>query len=425
MTQLRLTALLAGCVSVAAVGAAGAGGFNRGTANLDGLYGTGNFGIYSGVTYVSPGRSYETASGLVVDGAVGPPPIRPFAQTDLEFAGDYYVPYASVGGRLMGNLSCVGSYSQPYGADSEYTGDIRYHIAEQTLSSNEYGLTCGYGFDLAKGRLSVIGGVFYETIEFGQARNFETAFGPMVVQGNSRIDIESEAWGYRFGIGYEIPEIALKAQLMYRSQTNHDASGRYTNTPFTQLAVLANNAVPGTFTAGQVGNFALATGGLAGSTSATTSGSLPQSVELSLQSGIAPDWLAFGTIKWTDWSVLQQLQLVEGINGTTFSTSRFFFNDGWTVTGGVAHRFNEMVAGSLSLTWDKGVTSGWDTLTDTWTVGAGVSFDPNENMNFRLGGAAIYFTDGVKSQTASAVDYTATSPSEWGFAFMASGSLKF
>ena len=58
MTHLRLTALLAGCVSVAAVGAASAGGFSRGSANLDGLYGTGDFGIYSGATYVSPGRSY-------------------------------------------------------------------------------------------------------------------------------------------------------------------------------------------------------------------------------------------------------------------------------------------------------------------------------------------------------------------------------
>ena len=418
MTHLRLTALLAGCVSVAAVGAASAGGFNRGSANLDGLYGTGDFGIYSGVTYVSPGREYETVGGLVIDGTWPGPPapgIRPFEQSNLEFSDDYWVPYASVGGRLMGDLSCVGSYSQPYGADSSYTGDITYHIAEQTLSSNEYGLTCGYGFDLSKGRLSVIGGVFYETIEYGQARNFEQAFGSMIVQGDSRIDIESQTWGYRLGVGYEIPEIALKAQLMYRSQTDHEATGMYTNTPFAALAGLA------------LGNPALglALYGANYSTTATTNGSLPQNVELSVQSGIAPGWLAFGSIKWTDWSVLQQLQLVEGIQGTTFSTSRFFFNDGWTVTGGAAHRFNDMVAASLSLTWDKGVTSGWDTLTDTWTIAGGVSIDPNPNVNFRFGGAAIYFTDGFKSNTSSAIDYTAYSPAEWGFALSASGSVKF
>ena len=161
----------------------------------------------------------------------GPPApgLRPFSQDDIEFGGDYAVPYASVGGRVAGDLNCVGSYSQPYGADSEYSGPITFHVAEQTLSTNEFGLTCGYGFDLSKGRLSVIGGAFYETIEYGQARNFETAF------ANSRRQ------PCRFGLqapripgraGLRNPRDSAKAQLMYRSQTNHDATGEYTNTPF-------------------------------------------------------------------------------------------------------------------------------------------------------------------------------------------------
>lgn len=408
MILLRLNSLvLAGCVSLAAVGTAGAGGFNRGSANLDGLYGTGDLGLYTGITYVSPGRSYSNARGLVVSG--GAP--APFSQDNIEFAGDYVVPYASVGGRIAGDVSCVGSYAQPFGADSEYSGDITFHVAEQTLEAHEYGLTCAYGFDLAKGRLLVIGGGFVETIEYGQARNFEAAFGPAVVTGDSRIDLESDDVGYRLGVGYEIPEIALKAQLMYRSQTDHDAEGMYSNTPFPQLAAGQGlNPVP------YLGF---------SSTSATASASLPQSVELSLQSGIAPGWLAFGSVKWTDWSILKQIQLVEGINGAAFSTTRFFFKDGWTVTGGIGHKFNDKLGGSLSLTWDKGVTSGWDALTDTWTVAGGLAYDVNEKFQIRGGGAAIYITDGEKSNTASLVDYTASAPSEWGYAVSASASLKF
>ncbi|MGO6993925.1 transporter, partial [Rhizobium johnstonii] len=33
----------------------------------------------------------------------------------------------------------------------------------------------------------------------------------------------------------------------------------------------------------------------------------PESLEIKLQRGNAPDWLAFGSVKWTNWSVLQSV----------------------------------------------------------------------------------------------------------------------
>lgn len=401
MKSLHVTALLAGCATLAAVGTADAGGFNRGQANLEGLYGPTQIGLYAGVTYVSPERSYDTITGLIPN-VPGPPPAVPFSQTDQQFANAYTVPYASVGGRLFGDVNCVGSYAQPFGADSEYSGPITFHTASQKLTTNEYGLTCAYGFDLSKGRLSVIGGAFYETIDYGQARNF-ALFG---ISGDSRVDLTADAWGYRLGVGYEIPEYAVKAQLLYRSQTNLDATGEYTNTPF---AILAQNPIYG----------------VAMEAPASASASLPQSIDLTVQSGIAEGWLAFGSIKWTDWSVLTDIQVVEGLFGQPFSTTRFFFEDGWTVTGGVGHRFNPSLSGSLSLTWDKGVSTGWDTLTDTWTVAGGLAYDVNSNIQLRAGGAAIYFTEGTKSQVAGLLDYTAHSPAEWGYALSVSAAAKF
>jgi len=400
------SAMVAMATSVALASAAQAGGFNRGSANLDGLF-SDSLGIYGGVTYVAPGRSYTSVSGVRVVGGVP----GAFAQGAVEFGDSFAVPYASVGGEILENAACVGSYSQPYGADSTYSGAITYHIAAQSLATRELGLTCSYRYDLGKGRLSFIGGVFNEHIEYDQARNFNLAFGTV---GDSKINVTSDAWGYRLGMAYEIPEIALKASLLYRSQTDHKASGTYTNTPFAVLATAAGAPAP-----------LIAAYGANTSATATTNASLPQSVELSLQSGIAPGWLAFGSVKWTQWSVLQSITLTEGIANQPFSTSRFFFKDGWTVTGGVAHRFNEKLAASASLTWDKGVSTGWDTLTDTWTIAGGVAYDVNESVQLRLGGAAINFSSGTKSQTASAVDYTATSPNEWGYALSAAASVKF
>jgi long-chain fatty acid transport protein len=416
MKRLHITALLAGCVTSAAVGTAVAGGFNRGVANLDGLYldGDPRLGLYAGATYVAPQRTYDSVSGVVIVG--GAP--QPFSQGTVEFANDYTIPYASVGGRVFGDVNCVGSYTQPFGADSEYTGPITFHTASQSLETNEYGLTCAYGFDLAKGRLSVIGGGFYETVDYSQARNFTAAFG---VPGDSSVALDSGAWGYRIGVGYEIPEYALKVQLLYRSQTNHDATGEYSNTPFRTLAI-AQGVPPAV---------ANALYGDAMSAPASATASLPATVDLTWTTGLptpGKNWAAFGSIKWTDWSVLEDIQVVEGIAGQPFSTTRFFFDDGWTITGGIGHRFDEFdprLSGSLAVTWDKGVSTGWDTLTDTWTFGGGFAYNVTDKFQVRAGGAAIYFTEGTKYQTASPVDYTATSPAEWGYALSLSASGTF
>ncbi|WP_417413469.1 OmpP1/FadL family transporter [Hoeflea sp.] len=413
MNRIPLKSIVAGlAASVVLTSSAMAGGFNRGSANLDGLF-SDSLGVYSGVTYVAPGRSYSSVSGVRVVGGVA----GAFAQGGVEFGDSFVVPYASFGGEIVENAACVGSYAQPYGADSTYSGAITYHIAAQSLATRELGLTCSYRYDLGKGRLSFIGGVFNEYIEYDQARNFNLAFANV---GDSKINVTSDAWGYRLGMAYEIPEIALKASLMYRSQTDHKATGMYTNTPFATLATAANAVAPGTYSVAELAAYGANT-----SATATASASLPQSVELSIQSGIAPGWLAFGSVKWTDWSVLGRIDLVEGINGRQFSTSRFFFKDGWTVTGGLAHRFNDQLAASASVTWDRGVSSGWDTLTDQWTLAGGVAYDVNEKVQLRAGGAAIHFAGGRKSNTSSAVDYTATSPSEWGYALSASAAIRF
>ncbi len=123
--------------------------------------------------------------------------------------------------------------------------------------------------------------------------------------------------------------------------------------------------------------------------------------------------------------MLQRIELVEGMAGQTFSSTNFYFEDGWTVTGGVGHKFNDKLGASLSVTWDKGVSTGWDTLTDTWSFGGGVAYDFTDKFQLRAGGAAIYFTDGDKDKIANALDYTATSDNEWGYALSLSGSLKF
>jgi long-chain fatty acid transport protein len=266
-----------------------------------------------------------------------------------------YATFGATGAvNLVGDLRCAGTYAQPFGADADY-GSSRIVLGTGTttsssLKSNELGLSCGYGFDAGLGKVHVIGGVFHQSLDYSEIRGF----------GAATINMDDASLGYRLGVGYTIPEYAVKASLMYRSSVEHRLTGIQTvgATPFN---VYAN---------------------------ATT----PQSVKLSVQSGIAPGWLAFGSVEWTDWSVLQQVEVRLTATGTPAPgapTVDAFFKDGWTVTGGVGHKFNDLFSGSFSVTWDKGVSAQRAGLqsgfSDTWTFAAGAAFTPNENASIRAG----------------------------------------
>ena len=374
MTSVRLTALLAGCVSLAAAGTAGAGGFSRGNADTDILFEEGNFNMRSSVTIVSPQREYKTISSPLLGGTV--------AATDGTYSDGYAIPNIAIKLNLAEDLRCAGTYTQSFGSGADYgtqattaglidaTGTMR-----EGFTSNEFGATCGYKFDLAKGRVWLLGGGFLQDFDYSQTVRFSTPFPvPPLAGGTGTLSFRDEYQpGYRLGVAYEIPEIALRAQLMYRSAVDHSPSG------------------------GSSDNFTarLPDGTVAGIAPTAGTGTLPQSVELKVQSGVAPGWLAFGSVKWTDWSVLDTLdyQILAGpLAGPR--QLEYYFRDGWTVTGGIGHAFNETISGSMGLSWDRGVSTTEDALTDTYTLFGGVALKDKLGGELRFGGAVTYLTSG-------------------------------
>lgn len=191
---------------------------------------------------------------------------------------------------------------------------------------------------------------------------------------------------------------------MYRSAVDHNAEGS-----FFSGAPLVNIGIP-----------------LGSEYDASGTGTLPQSLEFSLQSGIAPGWLAFASVKWTDWSVLQTLNYT--IEGLAFGADvdqqkNFFWRDGWTITGGVGHQITEKVSGALSLTWDRGVGTGADIFSDTWTLGAGAQIKHGPGV-LRIGAAASYLTSGEQS-VADGADFDATADGDWAYALSANYRISF
>ncbi|CDX28819.1 Membrane protein involved in aromatic hydrocarbon degradation [Mesorhizobium plurifarium] len=398
MNILRLKALAgAGCFSIALIGAAmhpaHAGGLERGGYDIDLLFDPAPVATEAEATYVMPDRKYKNARGaLGADLGLG---------TTADGAEPYWVPRIGVKARVVQGVDCMIDYSQPWGAHTAPGANWNGAASniETDIKSNNYAGTCSYKFDAGKGQLRFIGGVFYQDIS--GFKESLVGFNPITFQPLSgRVDLDASGWGWRAGIAYEIPDIALRASLVYNSQVKLDnISGALT--------------LPD---------------GLGGTTSTPIYGStqyMPDSVELKLQSGIAPGWLAFGSIKWVNWSVLQSVPICPtqsvpssfcftGSKGAVTSLD-LMYRDGWTVSGGIGHKFNDQWSAAGQLTWDRGTSHGYGAQTDTWTLGGGVAYTPSPNVEIRLAGVIGVMTSGHSGTLAGENGYVAGEDASYDF----------
>jgi long-chain fatty acid transport protein len=389
---LKISAL-AFLASASVMSAAQAGGFARGTADTDIIYEEGNFNIRAGATIVVPNRAYATINGAPA--------------TDSSFAKAYVIPSAAVKLNINEDLRCAGTFTQSNGASSEYGPQAiaagKLTGASGTVSTNfttnEAGLTCGYKINAGKGQFWLLGGVYAEAFDYAEVVEFGPFAGPL---NGSRATLAFDGeykLGYRLGAAYEIPEYALRAQLMYRSAVTHTPDGSFTF--------------------------------LGGTLPAVGLGTLPQSVELKLQSGVAPGWLVFGSVKWTDWSVLDTLDYTIAGPGPIGGDKikEFYFRDGWTVSGGVGHAFTENVSGALSLTWDRGTSTTEDHLTDSYTLAGGVSLKDKLGGELRFGGGVSYLTSGSvalnPASPGAGASFASTVDGDWAYALSASYKTKW
>ncbi|TPI15809.1 transporter [Mesorhizobium sp. B4-1-3] len=377
MNILRLKALAgAGCFSIILIGAAlhpaHAGGLERGGYDIDLLFDPAPVATEAEATYVMPDRKYKNARGP------GGADLSPLGfSTSADGAEPYWVPRIGVKAQVVQGVDCMFDYSQPWGAHTApgSTWSGAFSNIETDIKSDNYAATCSYKFDAGKGQLRFIGGVFYQDIS-----GFKESLVNLLPALTGRVDLEASGWGWRAGVAYEIPEIALRASLVYNSQVKLDnISGTLT------LPAILGGANP-----------------IYGATQ-----HMPDSVELKLQSGIAPGWLAFGSIKWVNWSVLQSVPICyvgtatsDCFTGGPLSGSQqvtsldLMYRDGWTVSGGIGHKFNDQWSAATQLTWDRGTSHGYGAQTDTWTLGGGVAYTPQPNIEVRLAGAIGVMTSG-------------------------------
>ncbi|MEH6692860.1 MAG: OmpP1/FadL family transporter [Pseudorhizobium pelagicum] len=373
--------ILALAASCALTSTALAGGLERGGYNIDLLFDEGRFAAESAVTFVAPQRELKNVRD------VDTTPFNPAGTTagggnlnslpnTADGSESYWVPRIGAKAAIGDAADCMFDYSEPWGAHKNQGRNWAgaNEDIETKVESRNYAVTCSYRFDAGPGQLRLIGGTFYQEVYGFQERLVQgIPFTSAGTTGVGRLDLEGDGWGWRAGIAYEIPEYAFRASLVYNSEVKLDD-------------------ITGTLDLSQVN----------GTPAFDVHGAqnMPDVIELKVQSGIAPDWLAFGSVKWTDWSQFQKIPFCTAAVTGTCTTSNgvtsldLGYRDGWTVSGGVGHKFNEQWSGAVSVTWDRGTSQDFGTQTDTWTLGVGAAYAPTKNVEFRVAGALALLTGG-------------------------------
>lgn len=347
-------------------------------------------------------------------------------------------------------------FDEPFGANATYRGQNAFTTANDNthVDVRSRNLTALAGIKPVKG-LTVYGGAAYQEVE-GDIKLRGTAYS--IFSGYDANIKRDGAFGWVAGAAYEIPDIALKASITYRSEINHKVSTREALSFANQLAAL--NAQTGgiaTVTAGITAlnqglttiNAGLAqdpqnalllakkaqvTAQLAQATTAlnglklltglsslpsvaetTTKVTTPQSVNLDLQTGIMANTIAFANIRWVDWSHFsvrptnfgKASQVASaGLTGGTY-TQGFnlvdYSKDQWTINTGLGRKLTDTIGGTVSVGWDSGAGNPVTTLGPTkgyWNVGLGLRYSPTPQVDLS-GGVKYLWLGDAKAQTGS------------------------
>ncbi|ASQ04184.1 transporter [Sinorhizobium meliloti WSM1022] len=370
--------ILAAVAGMLVASAAQAGGLERSGYNIDLLFDPSDYAAEATATYVNPQRDLKNVTDINPANGIGSNGIGG-GSTSVRDTESYWAPRIGVKAGLGDSIDCMADYSQPWGA---HTNPGKNWMGandniETKVESDNYAATCSYKWEMGPGVVRIIGGGFYQEVGGFKDRLVAPAIAVAPLSGVGRLELEGEGWGWRTGIAYEIPEYAMRASLVYNSKVDLDDLSGFID--LTQFAF----PVPGAPIRGTKYDV-------------SGSASMPDSLELKVQSGIAPGWLAFGSVKWTDWSQLQVLRFCPATASvlTPCTSLDLLYRDGWTVSGGIGHKFTDQWSGAVSLTWDRGTSHGYGSQTDTWLLGTGVSYTPTENVELRLAGSVGILTSG-------------------------------
>ncbi len=321
------TGMLLASTSIAA-----AGGVERSNQSVAILFEEGTYAEL-GFTFGDPSVSGISNPGANASGDMSPA----FSSLSLSYRQD-----------LTDQLSFAIILDEHIGAAADYPMMAGYPFAGSTAELDGQALTALIRYEFPS-MVSVYGGV--RVSQFTGDVSLPN-LGPVgyTVNGDGGTEL-----GYVLGVAYERPDIALRVSLTYNSAIDH------------------------TWNATE--SFGLPTAVQFDST-------IPESWHFEAQTGIAPDTLLFGSVRWVDWTEFDIAPpAYVGVVGEPLVTFR---GDRTTYTLGVGRRFNENWSGAISFLHEPEInrrTGNLAPVDGRNAVGLGVTW---ENDTFEVSGGVQY-----------------------------------
>ena len=166
--------------------------------------------------------NYAEASISILDPNVSGKSNSGAAVTDM--ADDYYFPSAALKVQATEHFSFGLIYDQPYGADAEYSGNNNF------VENHPVPFKGGTSVEVDTQNLNLILG-YQPTQNWNLYAGavYQTVDGTVLLRGTTYSAFngydfrtgEDESAGWLAGVAYQIPEIALKASVTYRSEIKH------------------------------------------------------------------------------------------------------------------------------------------------------------------------------------------------------------
>ncbi|WP_312159352.1 outer membrane protein transport protein [Acinetobacter sp.] len=310
-----------------------------------------------------------------------------------DMGDDYYFPAAAIKVQATDKISLGLLYDQPYGADATYQVDgsnFSNGVEGTSVEVKTNNLTALIGYQPNE-NWNFYAGPVWQTVE----ADIKLRGAAYSLLSGYNIKVEQEqAYGWLAGFAYQIPEIALKASVTYRSEIKHEAKSHETSI----LPMIAQSPNYATILTPQQKYVFSQLGEINSTLNATT----PQSVNVDLQTGIAPNTLAFANLRWVHWDQFAVSPALLKIMGQDLIN---YSDDQYSVTTGLSHKFNSKWAGTAAVGYDSGAGNPVTTLGPTegyWSVGLGGQYSPAENY-FIQAGVKYFWLGDAQAQTGGAV----------------------
>jgi long-chain fatty acid transport protein len=283
------------------------------------------------------------------------------------------------------------SVTAPFGERTAYPSNFvgRYQSLVSAITALNFGLALSYKVN---DHFSIGGGPNFDYLSARLTQNINVP----VLSALTMQDPNAAVSGNSLGVGYNIGALYqfdsdTRIGLDYRSRIRHDVTGKQKVTVPSIYATYSP---------------AIASSLNAQNSAATTSVTLPDSLNIGVYHQITPRWAVMGNVEWTEWSLFNALS----ITPTTPGVAGTVIEENWRNTWFAAIGTNYMVLDNVMLQTGFGFDQ--SPVTDAnrttrvpdgnhYDLGFGVQWQVLPSTNVQLAYLHVFVPNGSINSTAS------------------------